>query len=458
MVMTYARPELELKRRAPMAGGVPGTHEFVRAATVVVGFRDTCDFICSGAADQVEGNAAIVYVNGLGGGDVYFEQGNYVLTGSILPLTNVFLHGAGPDTVFNGQALAHAIDINGQDYVTLRDFSCQTTAGGGAAVNAVNIRGGSSDIRIFQIYVLQSDQDGVAITSADSEVYVTEVTLTTIDRYPVNCDGDNCKIKDCEISGAVGNDGIFLDVNSDGCCVICNHVHSWTGEPIDNDGDNLIQFNVCTPIGNPVVAWNAKGCGFDDVQEAIDHQAGSGFVNIVAGTHTVAAGVIALDAADSGLKVYGQGRLVTILTSSAASCITINAAINITISDLSFRTTGVGVAADGIAVTGACTGIFLENLACLDCDQDAISIAATVSEVIIRSCYLFGGIDRHGINLAGDNCQVRGNRITGVGSDGIWIQANAIHNVVCLNVINNAGGEAIDNDEPNNTVAHNETW
>ena len=406
--------------------------------------------------DQVIINAAIVWVNALGGGSVFIEQGIYLLTASVLPLTNVFIYGAGPDTVLDGQNLAHAVDINNQDYVMIWNLSIQTTSGGGGLVNAVNIHGGCTFIKLDTVLIVQSDQDGVAITNADSEVWINDTAIRNVDRFGINNDGDNCRFFNNEIAGAVGNDGIFLDANSDGNYVLNNHIHIWTGEPIDDDGDNTVTGNICCVAGVAPIAWNSKGCGFATIQEAIDHQAGDGKITIEAGAFAVAAGVISLDAADNNLEIIGAGFLVTTLSSVAATgpCIDINGCINIRIAHLSVATTGAG-ANDAVQIRGACAAINLEDLACLDCGQDVVSIAAASSNVHIHACYFFAAITRYGINVEGDDCIISGNRINATGNDGIWIQAAAANTIVALNRISNWVGEAIDDDSGTSEVAHN---
>ena len=353
--------------------------------------------------DQVIINATAVYVNGLGGGSIFIEQGNYLLTASVTPLTNVFIYGAGPDTVLNGQNLAHAIDINAQNYIMIWNLSVQTTTGGGGLVNAVNIQGGCTFIKLDTVLIAQSDQDGVAITNADSEVWIIDTAIQNVDRFGINNDGDTCRFFNNEITGAIGNDGIFLDANSDGNYVINNHVHAWTGEPIDDDGDNTVRGNICCVAGVAPIAWNSKGCGFATVQATIDHQISNGEISIIEGTHTVAGGVITIAAANTGLQIKGAGKLVTTLSSSTRHCIQITAGLNIVIRDLAFQTTGVAQLADGVAILGASIAVFIIDCACLNCDQDAISIAAAANNCFIRRNYLFANIDRYGINNAGDD-------------------------------------------------------
>lgn len=405
--------------------------------------------------DQIILNAAIAYVNGLGGGSIFIEQSTYNLGASIVPTASLKIYGTGIATVLNGGAITHAFDINGVSDIHILDLACQTTAGGITVFNPINIRGGSTDIHIRRVNILQSDNDGIAITNADSSIHINDCEFTTIDNYPINTDGNDCCIENNHISGVIGNDGIFLGVNSDGCCVKSNHIHAWTGEPIDDDGDNVVEGNICTALGLDVVAWNSKGCGFATVQEAIDHQITNGEIEIVAGVHTVAGGVITLVAANSGLQIKGAGKLVTTLSSSTRHCIQLTSVVNVIIRDLAFQTTGIAIATDGVAILGTCIAIFVIDCVCLDCDQDAVSISSDSSECFIRRNYLYGVIDRYGINNEGDNCNISANRINGTGDDGIWIQAAAANTIVTTNRISNWVGEGIDDDSATTELAHN---
>lgn len=438
------------------------TSAYVFGHTAYVGVQNALAahpayFLCDGIADDVEINAAIAYVSGIGSGSVFLERETYVLASPVTPLSGVNIFGTGWSSLLDGGAICHAIDINNQSNIMIKDIAVQTTAGGGTAFNGVNVRGGSDHIFMTMFGVLQSDNDGIAITNADSDIWVTDAGLGNIDNYGINCDGNDCLIDTCEFHTAIGNDAIYLGANSDGCHVLDNHIHVWTGEPVDDDGDNNVQNNKCSGVGVPIVAWNSKGCGFATIQATIDHQISNGEINIEPGTHTVAGGVITLAAANTGLQIRGAGKLTTTLSSSTRHCIQITAGTNIVIRDLAFRTTGVAVAANGVAILGASTAVFVIDCACIDCDQDAVSVAATASECFIRRNFLSNNIDRFGINNAGDDCIISGNRIINTGADGIWLQAGGTNNIVIENRISGWVGEGIDNDEPTNNVAHNIT-
>jgi len=96
-----------LWKNKPAGGGAVKTY-----ATKLVGFSATCDYVCDGVADEVEINQAIAAVVVLGGGDVQLERGTYTLAASVTMGSEVWLHGAGYDTI-----LLHP-DAGGFDMIT----------------------------------------------------------------------------------------------------------------------------------------------------------------------------------------------------------------------------------------------------------------------------------------------------------------------------------------------------
>jgi len=94
----YARPELELKRRVS-AAGYRGSHEFIRGPTLVVGFDDTCDYVCDGVNDQVEINQAITDLSALGGGTVLLRRGTYDIRDQINLASYIVVTGEGYATL-----------------------------------------------------------------------------------------------------------------------------------------------------------------------------------------------------------------------------------------------------------------------------------------------------------------------------------------------------------------------
>ena len=51
------------------------------------------NFICSGAADQVEIQAAIIYVDSLGGGEIFIQIGVYTITVAIEIMSDITIKG-----------------------------------------------------------------------------------------------------------------------------------------------------------------------------------------------------------------------------------------------------------------------------------------------------------------------------------------------------------------------------
>ncbi|MCK5431409.1 MAG: right-handed parallel beta-helix repeat-containing protein [Gammaproteobacteria bacterium] len=70
---------------------VASIQSHTNSTTVVVGLSGNVDYLCDGVADDVQIQAAIDYVNGLGGGSVYSNQGDYSISDTILMKSNVSL-------------------------------------------------------------------------------------------------------------------------------------------------------------------------------------------------------------------------------------------------------------------------------------------------------------------------------------------------------------------------------
>lgn len=89
------------------------------------------DYVCDGTNDQVEINAALTYVSGLGGGSVVCLQGAYALAATVNVPANCTLKGVGWGTIFNYDAGGNCITITG-DNAKVRDLKVDIEAGAGA--------------------------------------------------------------------------------------------------------------------------------------------------------------------------------------------------------------------------------------------------------------------------------------------------------------------------------------
>lgn len=125
------------------------------------------DFVCSGAADDVDINAALAYVNALGGGEVRLLDGTYTLAAPIIvPGNSIAFSGLGRVTFIDGDALAtneHAIEINGFTDCAVRNLSIQTNDGGGLNCDCIFIEDGADRFAVIDVTILNSDRYGIRL-------------------------------------------------------------------------------------------------------------------------------------------------------------------------------------------------------------------------------------------------------------------------------------------------------
>lgn len=257
--MTFVRPELELKLRAPLAGGQPGTHEFRRATSAVVGNADTCDFVTDGVADDVEIVAALTYVYGFGGGEVQLLEATYTLADPIaFPGNNLILTGLGRNSFIDGDGLAtgeHAIVLSGVTSCVVRDLAVQTEDGGGKVSHCIFIEDGANDFEIRRVIIVDSDSDGIHVEGIGIlNGHIHGCHIVDADDYgiQVNMDALNymyrLHITDCDITGA-GNSGIvFLTSAGNNYCLVAGNTVYLNGAEgiLLTDGDySIINNNVC---------------------------------------------------------------------------------------------------------------------------------------------------------------------------------------------------------------------
>jgi parallel beta-helix repeat protein len=154
---------------------------------------------CDGAADDVQINAAITYVNGLGGGIVLLEQGIYTTTAAITLLANVHVIGEGVDTAIASTAAISLLSGSSANNVSIRFLSI---TGGGAG-----------------------NQEGISLTSCDHAI-IEGVAITAITGAGNTAHGillttsDNCVIHNCSIY-PLQNDCIKLSGCND-CRITAN--------------------------------------------------------------------------------------------------------------------------------------------------------------------------------------------------------------------------------------------
>lgn len=209
------------------------------------------DFICDGTADEVQINAAITYVNALGGGTVYIEQGTYTLAANVSLLASVFLYGSGAATILTTPAATDdCLEISGVTGWKIAFMTLRTTgAGANDAISLVN----ADDGEIFSVIIDDSGQDGIIIDDDCSNVKIHDNEISTCTRYGINNSGDNVQIRGNRVD-ATGNDNIWIQDTADATIVRNNRLSNWTGEALDDDGTNTdlpeIFMEVTDPNGN----------------------------------------------------------------------------------------------------------------------------------------------------------------------------------------------------------------
>jgi len=101
------------------------------------------NFVCDGVADDVQINQAIAYVNGLGGGSVFIERGDYDIIQPIVLFSNINLFGGGSATHITCSVdNVRGIEVIGtgvthKEYINISDLYLEGTGTGDA--NGIHI-------------------------------------------------------------------------------------------------------------------------------------------------------------------------------------------------------------------------------------------------------------------------------------------------------------------------------
>ena len=182
--------------------------------------------------DQIIINAAIVYVNGLGGGSVFVDEGTYTLGANVAVLALVYLYGSGCATILTIPAATDdCIEVNG---VTDWKIAFMTLLGTGAGANDVIMLTNADDGEIFSVHITDSGQDGISLFAASDHVNIHDNNIMGCARYGINNRSDDNHFIGNRID-TTGDDGIFLQAGGTNCICALNRISGWTGEAIDNN-------------------------------------------------------------------------------------------------------------------------------------------------------------------------------------------------------------------------------
>ena len=138
------------------------------AATVLVTLSPDLsgNFVATGAADQVEINAGIVYCAAIGGGEVVLGPGGWTLAATVNVPAGVLLRGMGWTTILNYDAGGNCITFTG-DNAKLRDLKIVIVAGAGA--------GGTRPNGVFADTRTNLEVSGVWVIGDNTVAYDTSV-------------------------------------------------------------------------------------------------------------------------------------------------------------------------------------------------------------------------------------------------------------------------------------------
>ncbi len=221
------------------------------ASTVAIQGSDSTVIAVQATAlgtDQVIINAAITYVNGLGGGSVFVDEGTYTQGANVALLASVYLYGSGAATILTiAAATDDCIEVNGATDWKLALMTLRTTgAGANDALTLVD----ADDGEIFSIVIDDSGQDGIIVDGDCSNVNIHDNMISTCTRYGINNSGDNVQIRGNRVD-ATGDDNIWVQATADGTIVRENRLSNWTGEALDDDGTNTDIPEIYMPVIDP---------------------------------------------------------------------------------------------------------------------------------------------------------------------------------------------------------------
>jgi hypothetical protein len=156
-------------------------------------------------------------------------HGGCDIDGLIVSGAQAFIDGGGLDTISNGGTARPGIDVNsGATDVLIQHISAQTTAGGGAAHDAIDIA--EARCTLESVKVVDADDVGIIVSGADCHIRNTQVLGA--DDYGMYIDGPRSIVTGCYVinSGAVG---IGFGNSGDGAVVVANIVQDPGGDSID---------------------------------------------------------------------------------------------------------------------------------------------------------------------------------------------------------------------------------
>lgn len=196
------------------------------------------------------------------------------------------LLGSGRATLINGLNIDHAIEVNAAN-VTVENLSVQTTSGGGANYDGVNVFASGTNSTIKCVTVRDSDDSGIQVNADD--VNVSNCFIEACDGRSISVAGVRVIVSSCHIDVSSGGGDLVFDETDDGiiennvqvsgtanngiyvrnspsadCIVIGNRVaNADTYGIIVQGDDNIVANNRVSDSGNTDVSDQGTGTTLD---------------------------------------------------------------------------------------------------------------------------------------------------------------------------------------------------
>lgn len=252
--------------------------------------------------EDVTINATLVYVNALGGGLIYIEQGDYTLTATLTMYASIQIVGAGYDTHLTGAGNFNLITVSSVDNIALTNFRLSGTSTGNT-VSPIFIEDGSDDFRVDGIWITDSDLHGIHVTGTGiSAGWIIDCNITgpdlegifviaeqpgnnmddfhIVDNYIADCGQNGLQIQYTRYSEVANNiitgctsNGIYLTSDTTIITVSDNIIYECTLDGIQFESVNLniISGNIIYSNGRDGISLEGPGGDFCTENNIVDN-------------------------------------------------------------------------------------------------------------------------------------------------------------------------------------------
>ena len=313
------------------------------AATVLVTLSPDLsgNFVATGAADQVEINAAIVYCAAVGGGEVAIGYGGFTLAATVNVPAGVLLRGMGWTTILNYDAGIECILFTGAN-AKLRDLKIVITAGAGGAgtrPNGIVIR--DDNIEVSGCWIVgdlteaddgsDNRQIGILLDGTNDYAFINNNRIENFERHGIRGVFFNDSLFSDNIVTGCLFDGIWLDNQCNDNVVSGNNVNNngqiginvetdsqrniIIGNTSNNNGEEGIEINDCL---HTVIIGNE--C-HTNTQQGIRLLVSSHFT-VISGNHCIDNSLSGIDTGANNCIIAGnhcEGNTEGIISYSSAS-------------------------------------------------------------------------------------------------------------------------------------------